>query len=267
MQVLPIVFQEKKESYENFFITLMEIYLKTTTLRFAICDIDVEFDGNTYISFPVQIDAIKETVDSKRDSTTITLSDVTDDFKNYVLSGYDFRSSIVNIFEIHYPESLSDNTALNIMFYGEIDAPSMDDAKSTFKASVKDRMPNYTTGRTLMLSCNADFADPDECGATKVTHSGVVQSGSTQTHINIDISKPNGFWRYGILTIGGQSIKIKDSVGTQIITEYPFYVMPTGAYTVEQGCSKTFTWCKNQFNNGMNYSGAPSIPFELKVIS
>jgi hypothetical protein len=267
MQILPTVLAAAKESYNTFFVHLVTLYLRGTTLRFAVCDQYITFGGYEYIAFPVKIGAIKNTTDSKRDNVSVTVSDVTNAFKIALLSGSDFRGCILEIAKISYPESLSDPTAYNIEFYGEIDSPKVDDGKSEFTCVVKDPMSNYQCGRTLMLSCSAVFADADTCGATKNTATGTVQAGSTQTVIALEGNYADDHWKYGIITIGGQSVAVKESTATTIVTEYPFYSMPTGIYTLESGCSKNKAWCKSRYNNVASYGGFPAIPWELVVKS
>ena len=144
MQILPTVLQEAKESYTTFFVHLISLYTPSSTLRFAVCDKDITFGGNEYIAFPVKIGVIKATTDSKRDNVDITISDVTNAFKVALLSGEDFRGSVLEIVKISYPESLSDPNAYSLEFRGEIDNPKIDDGKSEFVCTAKDIMSNYT---------------------------------------------------------------------------------------------------------------------------
>jgi len=251
------------------FIPLVTIYLPTTTLRFSLCDIDITFDNNTYTAFPVEIGVIKNTVDNKRDNVDITISDVTDAFKIYLLSGSDFRGQTLEIGRIIYPDSLSDSSLYEVVFSGQMDEPSLDDGKSEFSVAVRDPMSNYTCGRTLMLPCNAVFGDADDCGATKATATGtVVAVEGTIIHIERDITDEpwtENYWKHGYITINGQSIGIIESAGSTVKTEVPFFIEPTGTYTVVQGCNKTFKFCGDQYNNQKNFSGCPGIPWELVV--
>lgn len=267
MQILPVKFQENKEKYSTFFIPLITIELKTATLRYAVCDQDITFDGNYYTAFPVEIGVVKSSVDSKRDNTELSLSNVDDAFGLYLFSGGDPRGSIVSIVDISYPESITDPTEFRYRFVGELDSPSLDDSKSIFKCTVKSRMPNYQTGRTLMLSCNNEFADQVFCMASKDLTTGSVQSGSTQSIINTGVTKADNYWKNGHITINGEKQKIKSSSGTQVITEYPFlFNLDVGdSLTLERHCDKSFATCKDIFTQGQNFSGFPSIPFELVV--
>lgn len=265
MLILPTVLQENKEKYSVFFVHLVSLYLKGSTLRFAVCDQPITFGGIEFIPFPVKIGVIKATTDSKRDNVSIEISDCTNEFKVALLSGEDFRGSTLEIVKISYPESLDDPTAYSIEFLGEIDSPKVDDATSTFTCTAKDVMSNYSIGRTLMLSCSAIFGDPEECGAVVDTATGSVQTGSTQTTIVLSSSYPINHWKYGMATVNGQTVGIIESSGNTVTTEYPFYTVPTGTYAVVSGCSKAFAFCGERYGNKMNCSAAPAIPFEIAV--
>ena len=251
----------EKDKDSPFFIPLITMYLKTTTLRFAVVDEDISFNGYGYESLPIQIGAVKSTVDSQTDNVELTLSDVTDAFKSAVLNYYDFRGSRIEIIEIAWP---SDGSFRDIIA-GEMDNIVVDDGKSIFKATVKSGILQVQTGRTTMLSCNASFGDPEDCCITKTVVTGVIQSDSTQTKIILDTVKPDGFWRYGILTIGSQSVIVDDNVGATITVHFPFYKIPIGNYRIENGCCKTFDFCGKQYGNKRNFSGFPGIPDELVI--
>lgn len=267
MIVLPTVLATAKESYETFFVHLVTLHLKASTLRFAVCDETITFADYEYIAFPVKIGAIKSTTDSKRDTVSITISDVTNAFKVALLSGDDFRGSILEISKISYPESLSNSSAVSMEFYGEIDTPKVDDGKSEFTCVCRDVISNYQCGRSLMLSCNAVFGDAEDCGAIKDTATGTVQPSSTPTVIVIEGTHAVDHWKYGFITIGSQSIAVVGNTANTVITEVPFYIAPSGTYTITSGCSKAKSWCKSRYNNMANHSGFPGIPFELSVKS
>lgn len=267
MLILPSILSDNKEKYSTFFIHLVSLYLKESTLRFAVCDKDIVFGGTEFIAFPVKIGVIKSTTDSKRDNVDITISDVSSAFKIYLLSGSDFRGSTLEITKISYPESLADPTQYSTEFVGEIDSPKIIDSSSTFTCTAKDVMSNYSIGRTLALSCSAIFGDPEECGAVVDTTTGTVQSGSTTTTVKLQSTHAVNHWKYGMLGVNGQTLSVIASTGDTVTTEIPFYVVPTGAYVVTSGCSKNFAFCGSRYSNKASFSGTPAIPFELSVRS
>jgi hypothetical protein len=261
MQILPVALAANKEKYSTFFIHLVSLYLQNTTLRFAVVDQDITFGGVVFTAFPVRIGAIKNTIDTKRDSINITLSDVTNAFKIALLRGEDFRGCRMEIIRISYPESLTDDTQYQGVFVGELDSPKLDDSKSEFSCVARDIVSNYETGRTLMYPCNNQFGDED-CGIVKETVVGAVQPGSTANTVVLQSSYADNHWAYGFITANGQSLAIIASAGNTVTPEYPFYTTPAGKYTLTSGCNMGFDFCKSRYNNRKNYSGAPAIPWE-----
>jgi hypothetical protein len=220
----------------------------------------------TYLASPIKRDEIKATVDCKTDGTHITVSNVDDSFTAALFSGYDFTHKIVEIITIDYNQSLGDPTAYAMQFKGYLDAPKLDRSKATFESDVKSFAPECQPGRTMMLSCNAEFGDASDCGANKDVQYGTVQTGSTVHTIYIQQYRDNSYWRNGLITIGNETRMIEDSTGNSITVRYPFYFVPTGTYSIERGCDHTSYNCKLH-NNEQNYSGMKSIPFELIIKS
>lgn len=272
MIILPQELANYKDGDSTFYVELYVFHLVFGDMYIAALDADVDFyiPGTTtpvkYLSCPIKREEIKSTVDCKTDGTTISVENIDDRFTAALFSGYEFTHKVVEIIQIKYPESLNDPSAFMTVFKGYLDAPKLDRGKATFEAQVKSFAPDCQPGRTMMLSCNAEFGDPEDCGASKDTQTGTIQSGSNVHAIYIQQTKPDGYWRNGIITIGYESKMIEDSVGNKIVLRYPFYFVPQGIYTVERGCDKTNSTCKAYVNNS-NYSGFPSIPFELQIKS
>lgn len=265
MQLLPIKVAEEKEKDNPFFIPMIQLYLKHVTVYLALCDIDITFSDQLYTAVPIKIGVTKKTVDNKGDKTEVTISNVDDSFSAAIFGGYDFRDCKIIIFDIPYPAALTDASQYRIRFIGFLDAPELDLGKATFKADVRPMMPNdFTSGRTLMLSCNNEFADQVSCFANKDLSTGIVQSGSTSNHIYIQQTKPDGYWRNGIITIDHQLRVIKDSVGKRIDVEVGFIGTVEGSYTVERHCTKVYSNCET-FEQQTNFTGFLGIPAQYIV--
>jgi hypothetical protein len=216
---------------------------------------------------PIQIETVKSSVDSKVDNVSLSISNIDDVFTGALFQGYEFRGRLVEVFQISYPESLNEPTEFRPMFCGQLDDPELDEKDKTFKVTLKSNFPNTQPGRTFMLSCNAiDFGDTETCGASKVTLAGIVQPGSNQNNIYIQQTMANDYWQHGMLTIAFETRKIISNTGNYIEVEYPFSFAPTGSYTIETGCCKSEQNCI-KWNNLINRSGFPAIPFEMKIIS
>lgn len=262
MQILPKKIQEMKDSDSTFFLTLVQLYLKTATLYFVLCDQDITFNKQDYTALPIEIGVVKKTVDNKVDETEITISNVDDMFSAAIFDGYDFRDSKIIILDIPYPAALTDVSQFRIRFAGLLDAPELDLGKATLKATVRSIMPSeFTPGRTFMLSCNNEFADGVSCFANKDLSVGTIQGGSDKQHIYIQQNQPDGYWRNGIITIGYETRKIKNSVGKRIDCEVGFIVQPKGSYSIERHCNKGYTNCAI-FGQQKNYTGFLAVPSE-----
>jgi hypothetical protein len=122
----------------------------------------------------------------------------------------------------------------------------------------------FITGRTLMLSCNNEFADQVSCFANKSLSTGTVQSGSTANSIYIEQEYADGYWRNGLITIGYEIRKIRNSVGKRLDIDIGFRVTPSGTYEVQRHCTKVYANCGN-FGQQTNFTGFLGIPEEYKV--
>lgn len=272
---LPIVMSEMKEKYSVFFIDLYVIHLASGDLHIAAADENIPFyipgatTEVTYSAQPIEREVLKSTADSKVNTVTIRIANVSDDFTTALFQSFDFRGSEVEILQIAYPDSLGDPEAYRLAFPGYIDAPSLDMSKATFEAQLKTKMPNYETCRTVMKACGVWFGDADECGATQETQSGTVGANSTQTTIyDSSITQAANYWRNGVCTIGFESKKIISSTVGSITVEYPFYSTPAvgTSYTIVSGCDHTQTDC-SRHGNLVNYGGFPSISTEYLIKS
>ena len=262
MKILPISLKENKDKYNNFFIHLINLKLKTGISYFSLCDTDIPFNGKNYIALPGELGSTKQTVDNKTDNLEVTLSDCTDAFKLALFQGLDPRGCRLEVIRVHYPECLTVNE-YDYVFVGDLDSLYLDDGKGTFKATVRNSLGNFETGRTCMFGCNAEFGDPDECGVNKGLTNIIVQAGSDQNNAYINLSQPNDFYKDGILTVNYESRKIITNIGNKIDVEFPFsFIVETGdTGSIEKGCSYDPTGCKRH-NNMQNYGGFPGIPWE-----
>jgi len=273
MIILPTTIADMKDSDSVFFIDLYVLKLISGTLYFSACDVDIDWyipgttTAVTYSAQPIEREVLKSTVDNRVDTTTIRISNATDEFTSALLQSFDFRGSDVEILQIAYPGSLSDPEAYNYRFLGYIDAPSLDMSKGTFEAQLKAKLPNLESCRTVMKSCNAWFGDSEECGATKVSITSTVATGSTQNVIySAGLGQSDNYWKNGVITIGYESKKVISSTSGSVTVEYPFFSAPEigTSFTIVTGCDKTQTDC-SRWNNLANYSGFPSISLEYII--
>lgn len=272
MITLPTIMAEMKELYSTFFIDLYVIKLPTGTLYYAACDESINWyiPGTSttvkYMAIPIQRDEVKSSVDSNDNKVTLRISNVTDEFTTALLQSYDFRGCDVNIYQIAYPGSLTDHTAYNQIYAGEIDAPSLDCGKAIFEMTLCQKIPNLHSERTVSINCNAWFGDSDECGATKNIVTGTTSSSSTTNTIYSDsLGSVSNFWNNGTITIGYETKKVKSCGSGYVIVEYPFFESTVSkSFYIEQGCDKTLSEC-SRFSNTKNYGGFPSVSLNYGI--
>lgn len=272
MLILPTVLAEAKEKSSVFLIELYIFRLRNTTLYYAACDEEIPWfipgtsNPVVYKPFPIEREDINTSVDGTIDSTKIKVSNINDVFTLALFSGYDFTHKIVDILTISYPDSLTVPAGYTHDFRGYMDAPKLSRKDGTFEVELKSPMPDCQPGRTFMLSCNAEFGDPDDCGASLDTQVGIIQTGSSSNEIIIEQTRDDDYWKDGIITIANESRNIEGNVGKKISLRYPLYVEPVGNYNISRGCDKTKPSCIER-QNLQNHSGFPAIPFELVVKS
>ena len=253
-------------------IDLYILHLNGSKYYFSACDTDIQFyepgtnNKVTYYAQPIQRGKVRATVDSKLDNVEIKISNVNDIFTTAIFNGTDFRGQICEIIQIAYPTSLDDSEAFRYVFVGTVDSPTLDERDKVFTCQVVARLPNTECGRFMTIHCNAEFGDEEQCGAKKATSRGVLYQQTDKTTITIpERTEPDGYWNDGLLIVNGETKRILEYTVGKVIVEYPFWEYPVGEYYIEQGCDKSQKTCINRFNNARNFSGFPSVPFELSI--
>jgi hypothetical protein len=263
---LPIKLAEAKEANAVFLIELYDIYLPAGDLHYAACDVDIVFNETTYIAAPIQRDTVKATTDSKVDNTKLTVSDFDSSFTLALLTGYNFLGCRCVIFQIMYPDALTDVTLAAPIFWGDLDSPVLNTKNATFEVDVVAPTTNLENARTMQLPCNAQFADQESCMGSLDVRTGTVQGGSTVYTVVIQQNEPENYRQYGIITVGYETRLIVSSVGSVITVDYPFRNVPTGSYSIQCGCDKSTASCNIHGQRG-NYSGFTNVPFEYSIKS
>ncbi len=262
---LPVTLMSYKESSSVFLVELYILYLKTGNLYLCAADQDITFAGQQYLAVPIERDAVKSSSDSKVDDTTLRISNVSDEFTAALYSGTDFRGCDCSIFQVPYPECLTDTTLVNPVIYGYLDAPILKQKEATFEVTVKAQVPNLSHSRTFQLSCNSEFADGESCFGSKATTSGTTQVGTTASTIVLPQSYDSNYWINGIITSSYESRMVESSEGNVVNLRYPFSFVPT-SFEISRGCDGSFYAC-GIHGQQQNYAGYPSLPRELTIRS
>lgn len=261
---LPAKLSEAKDSGSIFLVELYVFALKTGNLYLCSADQDVTYNGQLYKAVPMERDKCSANTESKVSDCALKVNNCDDSFTAAIFSGVDFRGCTATIFQILYPDALTDTSLVKPILMGYLDSPVLKSKDATFEVQVKSFVPNLTNSRTMQLSCCSTFADQESCFANKDIKSGTVQPGTTASSIIVQQNESANYRINGIITCGYESRIIESSSGNVITLHYPFSFVPTGTYTMERGCDKTVPSCATH-NQQMNYSGYPSIPRELVI--
>ena len=266
---LPVSMNEAKESSSNFFVELYRVELPTYDLLIASCDQNIDFNGETYLAYPVKRGEITRTVDSRVDNCDIEISNTNEYFTLALLNGKNFLGCRCFIYKILYPDSLSDPSNVHLVFYGQVDSPELT-ADKTFKCSVVSDIPNMDNCRTMGYSCSAKFGDENckhaigkatgSCTLSKETLNGVERQVVSSSSLG------DTYWKDAVITIDGLSRRVISSIHNKVYCEYEFPdgIDSSGGFSIEQDCDKSATSCDN-YNNREHYCGFLFIPFEFTV--
>jgi len=261
---LPAALATAKEAGSIFMVELYVLSLPNGPMYLCAADQDVTFNGQLYHAVPLERDVYKASSDSKVDDCKLKVSNFDDSFTAALFSGFDFRGCNCSIFQILYPDALSDPTLVKPILSGYLDAPVLTQKDATFEVAVKAQVPNLSNARTFQLSCNANFADQESCFAVMDVKTGTVQSGTTGSVIVLQHSYADNYWTDGIITCGFQGRQVLSSTGNTVTLLFPFSVVPTGNYSIQNGCDKSWNGCGLK-GQQTNYSGFIGIPYETVV--
>jgi phage-related protein len=258
--------QAAKENGSVFFLDLYTFHLKNGDLFIVAADQNVTFAGQEYLAVPIKREKYSADVESTVSDVKLTVSDFSHDFIAALFNGYDFRGCKVEIIQIAYPQSLSNATIYKPFLFGYLDEPKLNWKDATFEVTIKAQIPNLENARTLKLSCNAEYADQESCFASLDETTGTCQDGTTVYTIVLEQSYDDNYWANGIVTCNWENRLIESSIGNTVTVRYPFSTVPSGDYTVERGCDKSWTGCGLK-GQQTNFSGFIGIPRELVIRS
>jgi uncharacterized phage protein (TIGR02218 family) len=196
-------------------------------------------------------------VEGMLDDTSITEADI--------LAGkYDFAA--IEVFAVNYEDLTQGALQLRSGWLGEIAMKN-----NRFTAEVRGLMQKLTQniGELYSPSCRAQLGDA-RCGVnlTGFTFTGTV-TGVTDRLIFDDSSRTEsaGTFTFGNVTFmsganSGISMEVKEYTQGRMILALP---MPNAItigdnYTIQRGCDKTLTTCRDVFSNVVNFRGEPHVP-------
>lgn len=239
----------------------------STVLGFTDHDRDLVIDSVTYVAAtgftPTAIASQSSLavdnldVEGMLESGAITEADI--------LAGrYDFAE--IEIFLVNYEDLSQGAVALRKGWLGEVEMKGRQ-----FVAEVRGLTQQLAThiGELYSPVCRARFGD-GRCGFSLggVTVNGTV-TGVTSHSVFTDSARgeAGGTYTLGQVTFtsganAGISREVKlfaEGVVT-LALPMPFPIETGDAYSMVQGCDKTFHTCVNRYNNAVNFRGEPHVP-------
>ena len=278
---LPLV--ERDDWYEVLRFPVVEGYLEreVTTLAwcwrleladgrvmgFTSCDIDLVIDGETYESCtgfaPTAVSSSNDLstdnldVDGVISSERITEEDI-------FLGVYD--NAKIRIFICDY-EHTENHFTLREGTIGKVTA-----GRTAFKAEIRGLMDAYQqqVGRTYQRKCRARLGDAAcKCSIVDDIATGRVTAVREDGSIFTDVSRPDDFFTYGVLTFSsglnkGASAEVEQSLvrnGQICFFSPPLHEIVVGdTFRLVPGCNGEPLTCKRRFHNFVNFRGEPYIP-------
>jgi len=252
---------EKNKEY-NRPVELYQIFLDESILYLANYDQDIEFfdeDGNaqTYEAAALSRDDIKISSDLQSNKMTVRIDNVARDMSAY-LAYNDFRGKKLRLLKVFLDELNSYDDA-TLLFEGEMDEPAVDEYELSLTVTQNiDINDKSIPSRTFSLRCDFEFGS-EECGVTKPTISGVVDS--VENYKKLYLSEVNGDeanrWAYGHIEVDDEYREIVSSGDGFVNIDMPFSEDPTGkSYNLEAGCDKTYSvedGSNTEVNHGCSY--------------
>ncbi len=183
-----------------------------------------------------------------------------------VLAGrYDHAE--IEVFTVNYTDLTQGKLTMRTGWLGEVETHN-----NQLSAEVKGlshRLGN-TIGELYSPLCRATLGDA-RCGVdlTSLTVSGTITE-VTDLRIMRDeaLTQESGYFAHGLMTFtsganAGISMEVKEfSQGGHIITvlPMPWLVAVGDSYSLQAGCDKTFSTCKDRFDNVVSFRGEPHMP-------
>jgi len=116
-RALDATFLAEKNKDKNFPVTLYELQLNaSTTVYLTELDEDIEFDGNTYLQFPIKRGAISQNSEGQMDQLTIGVGNVSLEMSGFIASN-DLRDNLFRIIMIFFDTKDTSTAKLEADFY------------------------------------------------------------------------------------------------------------------------------------------------------
>jgi len=262
---------------ENRPIHLVEIELDSGILYFTDYDSDVVFPsvgGNTYIAKGMSFNPISTSLSMQVDEVEISFDNVDRSMSAY-LQQDEFQGRWLTIKKV-FANLLDDASNAVVLFSGKMKHPRVDESKFVITVtSILDSLKKQIPTRLYQAQCPWKFGG-EKCGLdiTKSPYkkTGTADASSTASKlVDAERTEQDNWWKYGILKMtsganAGLKREILSSTSTgeiNLLYTFPNPIAEGDAYEIQVGCKKTFSECRDKYNNLDNFGGFPSVAREV----
>lgn len=178
----------------------------------------------------------------------------------------------ISVFQVNYMDVSMGTLPLRTGWLGEVQMHG-----GRFVAEVRGLTQRLSQriGIFYSPSCRAEFGDA-RCGVNLagLTETGTI-TGVTSRAILQDSARAEqaGTFSFGTLTFtsganAGLSMEVKifEPGEFTLFLPFPYDVEAGDAYSVTQGCDKTFETCSQRFSNAVNFRGEPHVPGTDRIL-
>ncbi|HSW62876.1 MAG TPA: phage BR0599 family protein, partial [Dissulfurispiraceae bacterium] len=159
--------------------------------------------------------------------------------------------------------------AMHVLFVGKIVkcSPKLSAGKAELKAiSLQSVLAGSIPNKTFSVSCEHDVFDAD-CAANKAAFTLTMNLGTFTMPDSMTLQSAtfdayaDGYFNGGLVASGMEGSFVISHVGDTLSLMYPLQtVLDQSFITIEPGCNKVISICRNKFNNEVNFGGCAWIP-------
>lgn len=238
-----------------------------TIQGFTECDIDLTFDGTTFLA-DAGFTATK--IDSSLGLSVDNL-DVQGALSSNTINEGDLAAGVYDNAEVELFWVNFNDTAMRVLLSkGNLGQVKRGEFAFTAELRSQSHRLQQSTGRIYSKTCDAIFGDT-RCNANTASFdsTGTVSSVSNNRKITVTglSNDTRNFYTFGLLTFtsgnnDGLSFEVKrHDVGVLTLWDQPPYsIAASDTFNVIAGCDKYHTTCQDKFSNIINFRGFPYIP-------
>jgi len=225
-------------------------------------DEDVVYDGNTYLSTPINSPEYEQSPDANRNPITISLP-IDNNFIREFIASPPTVVTTVTIYRGHVGDSEVLAIWLGRLTNVKFGVQDADLRIESVFSSLKRPCLRYRYQRNCphdLYGAGCKIDKVDYATDTIITLVDAVTITSYEASL-----KPDGYYDGGIITwdnAGAETHRfILSHVGSTVIFDLPFGSVASGAVlTLYPGCNRTLNTCDTKFGNTDNYGGQPFYP-------